>query len=362
MIKILKMIWKDSVWSQIIACAIIALFTAIIVFLKTYLSQVIYSSFKDFFLSQVSVPVWGIFVFVGIFVCSMSYCLLLIRNNYYRNMVSTKGISPKNLLIVDNDKCINLQSNCKFSNAINLRNSQKWGYSFNGVDQFIDVGKLTFESTQENYSVLIWAKPMQHREHHRVIFSKGPKPTEEKNPEFNSNYNNSHFEVYIEGNAEKRHDYVSPKYYHGSEFSPGEVRLYAPRLRSINENKTRIFQPGDFGSGFIVDDNWYHFIAIVKDQDYIKFYVDLEEGRTENIKSVKCNVISELFVGKQTQQTDNPMFFKGEIFKIELCKKALSISELSKKHRDILNINKNFFKEHDFKGCIKTPSHPQIKK
>lgn len=99
--------------------------------------------------------------------------------------------------------------------------------SFNGTNGYIEFGNVNL-NLGTNFTISFFMQSPQNRSNFRVLLAKGPKTS-------------GHYEVYL---------------------SPGgEVRFYSYEL-------------GDFGSGRIVDDSFWHHVSIAYDGATVLFYID----------------------------------------------------------------------------------------
>lgn len=157
-------------------------------------------------------------------------------------------------------------------------------YDFNGGSNYIDLGSVSLNLGSE-FTISAWISAVSDRTDYRVIISKGEK-------------NTGHWEVYLAQNT-------------------GELRFYSPDL-------------GDFGSGSILDDGLWHYIAITYNGAEITFYVDGDLATSSPATGTVQDETETVYVGRQadTLLSATPMYFFGKIDDIRIYTAALSSSQI----------------------------------
>ena len=237
-----------------------------------------------------------------------------------------------------------------------------WGYCFNGEDRFLDIEPINLDLSNSGFTLAAWVCAEKDQRDHRSILSKGKKPLTEKSygPKDIEN-GGSHIEIYIEGIRDKRHIENDCYEFASCEFSLGEFRLYMPAIdRNEEDAQTdKTFHPGDFGSGFIIDDNFAHYLVITVTDNEVIFFVDFEEGRKHRYIGSINNCKETICIGKQTDRGDTKMFFNGKIYMIAIHKWILTDLEINRLHSSFLAETSMKVSAGDFQGAIKTLKHPK---
>ena len=116
---------------------------------------------------------------------------------------------------------------------------------FDGAAARVDMGKTDIQPGNQ-FTIAFWFKAGKTTGTNQVILAKGPK-------------DNGHFEVFLNPN--------------------GEISFYAPE---ISHHKTGYSVAGGvWSSGYLVEDDKWHHVAVVRDNSDLRFYVDGENSSLE---------------------------------------------------------------------------------
>lgn len=166
-------------------------------------------------------------------------------------------------------------------------------FSFDAASGYLDKASADV-NIGDNFTLAAWIKSYQTADW-GIIVSKGPKDV-------------GHFELNI--------CHPNCQTTNGEVYIPGEFRFYANEI-------------GDFGSGIVVNDGFWHFVAVTYNGDLLNFYVDGVLTRSVEIEAKISDEAERLTVGAHFVPNESNKYFGGLIDELKIFSRPLQESEIA---------------------------------
>jgi|GEM_PF-102276 len=142
-----------------------------------------------------------------------------------------------------------------------------------------------------SFTIASWMKAESARENMHVLIAKNSKAS-------------GHYEIYIAND--------------------GTMRFYSPDLQTSSGGV------GDFGSGYVVDDNQWHHVAVTMDSGKLSFYVDGTMVKEETANGSIHDVTAPLSIGRMVVEEGGVIFpFKGLVDEVKIYSRKISQREMN---------------------------------